>query len=102
MTNAICDKLFGANTTATRYIIDLGRTSTNPQYGDAVSFTVIEIIDNYVKEKSLTISDDGNDIKLIENINNSKYYTYGEEKNIAITGEKLENNSAPFFGDSAD
>ncbi len=102
LTNAICDKLFGEKTNAARYIIDLGRTSTNPQYGDAVSFTVIEIIDIYVKEKSLTISDDGDDIKLIENINNSKYYTYGEEKNVAITGEKLENNSAPFFGNSAD
>lgn len=102
LTNAICDKLFGEKTNAARYIIDLGRTSTNPQYGDAVSFTVIEIIDIYVKEKSLTISDDGDDIKLIENINNSKYYTYGEEKNVAIAGEKLENNSAQFFGNSAD
>ena len=98
LTNAICDKLFGEKTNAARYIIENARTDLNPQYGDAVSFTVIEIIDIYVKEKSLTISDDGDDIKLIENINNSKYYTYGEEKNVAITGEKLENNSEPFFG----
>ncbi len=98
LTNAICDKLFGEKTNAARYIIENARTDINPQYGDAVSFTVIEIIDIYVKEKSLTISDDGDDIKLIENINNSKYYTYGEEKNVAITGEKLENNSEPFFG----
>ena len=98
LTNAICDKLFGEKTNAARYIIENAQTDVNPQYGDAVSFTVIEIIDIYVKEKSLTISDDGDDIKLIENINNSKYYTYGEEKNVAITGEKLENNSEPFFG----
>ncbi len=98
LTNAICDKLFGEKTNAARYIIENAQTDVNPQYGDAVSFTVIEIIDIYVKEKSLTISDDGDDIKLIENINNSKYYTYGKEKNVAITGEKLENNSEPFFG----
>ena len=98
LTNAICDKLFGEKTNAARYIIENAQTDGNPQYGDAVSFTVIEIIDIYVKEKSLTISDDGDDIKLIENINNSKYYTYGKEKNVAITGEKLENNSEPFFG----
>lgn len=98
LTNAICDKLFGEKTNAARYIIENAQTDVDPQYGDAVSFTVIEIIDIYVKEKSLTISDDGDDIKLIENINNSKYYTYGKETNVAITGEKLENNSEPFFG----
>ncbi len=90
LADAIGDKLFGVNTDATRYIIENGRTSTNPQFGNAVSFTVIEITNTNIKEKSLTIADANTDNKLIENLNdNSKYYTYGEDKSIEITGENL-------------
>ena len=103
LTNAICDKLFGEKTNATRYIIDEGHNSVDPKLGSSDLFTVIEISDKAIKNNSIAISDESSDNKLIENLNDTtKYYTYGEEKNVAITGEKLENNSEPFFGNSAD
>ncbi len=101
LTNAICDKLFGAKQNATRFIIDEGHNSVDPKLGSSALFTVIEISDKAIKNNSIAISDESSDNKLIENLNDTiKYYTYGEEKNVAITGEKLENNSAPFFGNA--
>ena len=103
LTNAICDKLFGEKTNAARFIIDEGHNSVDPKLGSSALFTVIEISDKAIKNNSIAISDESSDNKLIENLNDTtKYYTYGEEKNVAITGEKLENNSEPFFGNSAD
>ena len=99
LTNAICDKLFGEKTNAARFIIDEGHNSVDPKLGSSALFTVIEISDKAIKNNSIAISDESSDNKLIENLNDTtKYYTYGEEKNVAITGEKLENNSEPFFG----
>ncbi len=96
LTNAICDN-------AARFIIDEGHNSVDPKLGSSALFTVIEISDKAIKNNSIAISDESSDNKLIENLNDTtKYYTYGEEKNVAITGEKLENNSEPFFGNSAD
>ena len=99
LTNALCDKLFGEKTNAARFIIDEGHNSVDPKLGSSALFTVIEISDKAIKNNSIAISDESSDNKLIENLNDTtKYYTYGEEKNVAITGEKLENNSEPFFG----
>lgn len=99
LTNAICDKLFGAKTNSTRYIIDHGGNSLDSQLGNALRYTVIEITDTNIKEQRIHISYEKTDSGLIANLADStKYYTYGEEKNVAITGEKLENNSEPFFG----
>ena len=103
LTNAICDKLFGAKQNAIRYIIDGGFVAADPQLGDMSTFTVIELFDKGIKENSIAISYAKTDSGLIEKLNdNANYRTYGEEKNVAITGEKLENNSEPFFGNSAD
>ncbi len=91
LTDAICDKVFGVNETATRYIIDNGHTDLDPQLGDIARFTVIEITDSGIKEKSIAISDADTDAKLINNLgDSSKYYTYGEEKSVEITGNKFE------------
>ncbi len=103
LTNAICDILFGAKQNAKRYIIDHGTHDLDPQFGTASRFTVIEVTDKGIKEQRIHISYASTDSGLIEKLNdNANYRTYGEEKNVAITGEKLENNSEPFFGNSAD
>ena len=103
LTNAICDKLFGAKQNAIRYIIDDDFIAADPQLGNMSTFTVIELFDKGIKENSIAISYAKTDSGLIEKLNdNANYRTYGEEKNVAITGEKLENNSEPFFGNSAD
>ena len=97
LTNAICDKLFGANANATRYIIDEGHDSIDPQLGDSKMFSVIEVTDTYLKQKSIKIASASTDEGMVNNLSNaSKYYTYGEEKSHAITGKKLENNTASF------
>ena len=100
LTNAICNKLFGEKQNATRYIIDNGLCSADPQLkGDVSTFTVIEITDTVIQEKSLKISYANSDDGLIANLNDTtKYATYGDAKNVTITGEKLENNDEQFFG----
>ena len=103
LTNAICDKLFGENQNATRYIIDNQFTAADPNLGDVSKFAVIEITDTYIKEKSIKIKYANSDSGLIEKLSDSaNYATYGEEKTAAITGTKLENNDLSFFGNSAD
>ncbi len=90
LADAIGDKLFGVNTDATRYIIDNGHNSLDPQLGSSALFTVIEVSDKGIQENSIAISDANSDDKLIENLNDtSKYYTYGEEKSVEITGNKF-------------
>ena len=100
LTNAICNKLFGEKQNATRYIFDNGSSSADPQLkGDVSTFTVIEITDTVIQEKSLKISYANSDEGLIANLNDTtKYATYGDAKNVAITGDKLENNDEQFFG----
>ena len=99
LTNAICNKLFGENQNATRYIIDNGFTATDQQFGDASRYTVIEVSDIAIKENSVNIAYANTDEKLIENLGNtSKHYISGTEKSIAITGDKLNDNNEPFFG----
>lgn len=99
LTNAICNKLFGEKQNATRYIIDNGFVAANPQLGDVSTFTVIEVFNNHIKENSIAITYANTDDGLISNLNDTtKYLTYGDAKNIAITGDKLENNNEPFFG----
>lgn len=55
LADAIGDKLFGVNEGATRYIIDKGFISADPQLGDASTFTVIELTDKGIQEKSIAI-----------------------------------------------
>lgn len=90
LTNAICDTLFGAKTGATRYIIDNGNDALDPTLGNSTAFTVIEITDMEIREKSIKIKYASTDEGYIENLKDeTNYYTYGDDKNIAITGEKL-------------
>lgn len=90
LTNAICDTLFGAKTGATRYIIDNGRNELDPQMSDVSRFTVIEITENVIQEKSIKIKYANNDADLISKLaTENNYAVYGDDKNIAITGEKL-------------
>ena len=97
LTNAICDKLFGEKTNATRYIINNGYTATDEQFGDASRYTVIEITDTNIREESVNIEYANTDEKLIANLADStKYYIPVYGKNIAIMGVRLENNTEPF------
>lgn len=89
LTNAICNKLFGAKTDATRYIIDNGVTTLDPTLGKAARYTVIEITDTEAQEMSISIKYADTSASIIENLNDTtKYRTY-EEKTVSITGEKL-------------
>lgn len=91
LADAIGDKLFGVNETATRYIIDNGRNELDPQLGDIVAFTVIELTNSGIKENSIKIVYASTDAGLINNLGDtSKYATYGEEKSYEITGNKFE------------
>ena len=96
LTNAICDKLFGAKENATRYIIDNGRNDLDSKLGDAKYFTVIEITDTEVIEEEISISFVNTDAGLIEKLANGNNYYTSNLKSHAITGKKLENNTAPF------
>lgn len=106
LTNAICDKLFGAKTNSTRYIIDHGGNSLDSQLGNALRYTVIEITDTNIKEQRIHISYASTDSGLITNLADStKYYlptNIESEKTCNITGTLLEDNAEPFFGNSAD
>lgn len=102
LTNAICDKLFGAKTNSTRYIIDHGGNSLDSQLGNALRYTVIEITDTNIKEQRIHISYASTDSGLITNLADStKYYlptNIESEKTCNITGTLLEDNAEPFFG----
>lgn len=97
LTNAICDKLFGENTTATRYIINNGNDSLDPKLGNSTSYTGIEVTDSYIKEQPIKIAYSNTVDGFVENLKNSaKYYISSEEKSIVITGDKLADNDLPF------
>ena len=67
--------------------------------GNVSRFTVIEITDTGIKENNIKIVYANSDDGLIANLNDTtKNKTYGDAKNVAITGDKLENNNEPFFG----
>ena len=101
LTNAICNKLFGEKQNATRYIIDNGHDSLDTKLGDAVEFCVIEITETKIIQQGIRIADANEDSLLIDNLNNqSKFYILNDEKSAVITGEKLENNNLPFFGNA--
>lgn len=103
LTNAICNKLYGDNATATRYIIDNGRTSVDTQFGKAISFIVIEIANTYIKETTIVMADADTETELLTNINNEKYYistSSDSVKSYTITGDKLNDNNEPFFGNA--
>ena len=96
LTNAICDKLFGAKEDAARYIIDNGRNDLDSKLGDARYFTVIEVRDNGIIEEEISISYVSTDNGLIEKLNNENNFYTSNEKSYSIIGIKLENNNEKF------
>ena len=97
LTNAICDLLFGTKESAARYIIDKGNDSLDPKLGNSKMFSVIEVTNSGVQEKSIKIAYASTDEGLINSLSDkSKYYTYGNDISHVITGTKLENNSNKF------
>ncbi len=90
LADAIGDKLFDAKDGATRYIIDHGTNSLDPQLGNASRFTVIEVTDKGIREQRIHIAYANTDEGLISNLGDtSKFYLSGEEKFIDITGENI-------------
>lgn len=87
LTKAICDKLFGENESATRYIVDV--TSTLDTMGEARQFKVIEITNVDVKENTINIKSSSNDEGYIANLENPSYYRTVNENYYTLSGNKI-------------
>lgn len=87
--NAICDKVFGENESATRFIKDNGYSGTDTQLGEVRQFTVVEITEDGVKEISINIKNSSNDTEYISKLSNSSNYRTYDEKSYDISGTKL-------------
>jgi len=96
--NAICDKFFGENDCAIRYIKDRG-WSHNSDLKELRRFTVVEISENIVKEISINIKDSSSDNEYIAKLSDSSNYRTYNEKSYTISGVKVENNNSPFAAD---
>lgn len=89
LTNAICDKVFGENATATRYIAN-ERSSVDATLGmETRVFKVIEITDSSVKETTINVKDSLNDAGLIANLNTETNYRTYSAKSYELSGTKL-------------
>lgn len=88
LTNAICDKVFGENTNAVRYIKDLGHGIDN-YLGEIERFTVIQIEDNQLKEISIRIKYSQNDNEYIRKLSDFANYSTYDEKAYTISGTKV-------------
>lgn len=86
--NAICDKLFGEDSSAERYIVDLGHKIDNSGLSDVRSFKVVQITKNGLQEKTVWIKDDGKDYKV--NFEKGDYIEINEGVMINFSGNKLE------------
>lgn len=93
--NAICDKVFGENEGAIRYIKDNGYSGTD-SLGEVRQFTVVQISANEVKEISVNIKYSSNDIEYISKLSSTSNYRTYSEKSYTISGEKVENNNSAF------
>ena len=86
--NAICDKLFGENQTATRYIVDNG-AHLDMTLNASREFKVVEVSEEGAKEISVRIKNSSNDAGFISNLNiETNYRTFGG-KAYTISGTKL-------------
>ena len=88
LTNAICDKVFGVNTSAMRYIKDNGNNPID-SLGEVRQFTVVEITEYGVKEISINIKSSSNDSEYISKLSNSSNYRTYSEKSYDISGTKI-------------
>ena len=99
LTNAICDKVFGENVGVTRYIVDNGYRGTDTQLGEVRQFTVVEILEDGVKEISINIKNSADDTEYISKLSDTSNYRTYDEKSYTISGTKVENNNFPFVAD---
>lgn len=93
--NAICDKFFGANVSAIRFIQDNGY-GHNSQLGEYRQFTVVQISTNEVKEISINIKNSSDDAEYISKLSDTSNYRTYDDKSYTISGTKVENNNSPF------
>lgn len=93
LTNAICNKVFGENNNATRYIVDNGVKVDNTLGMEVRQFKVAQITDNGIKETSIRIKNASSDAQFVTNLQNStNYYTF-EQKTYNLSGNKVQENS---------
>ncbi len=86
--NAICDKLFGENQTATRYLVDNGY-KVDITLGESREFKVVEVSEEGAREISVRIKNSSNDAGFISNLNiETNYRTFGG-KSYTVSGTKL-------------
>ena len=89
LTKAICDKVFGENESATRYIVDRGYTGTDNILGEVHNFDVIEITDKVIKETHITIKNASSEEGFIANLENESYYYIHDDKSYTLSGNKI-------------
>lgn len=89
LTKAICDKVFGENESATRYIVDNGYKVDNTLGMEAREFKVVEITDTGVQEIGIRIKNSLSDDVYTANLENSSYYRTFNEKSYTLSGNKL-------------
>lgn len=91
LTNAICDKFFGENEGATRFIVDKGTVG-----GAYRSFLILEIDDSTIKEAAVSLLTCSSDEEYINNISSLQSTS---QSSYIISGVKVENNDSPFAAD---
>ncbi len=90
LTKAICDKVFGENASATRYIVDNGQQVDNTLGMQAREFKVVEITDTGIQEISIRIKySSNNDEDYIANLENQSNYRTFSEKSYTLSGNKI-------------
>lgn len=89
LTNAICDKLFGEKTDATRFIINQGYSVDPVLKSEANVFTIIEITDYGIRQCSVVIKESLSNEGYISKLDNKSNYRIDQSKEYNISGEKL-------------
>ncbi len=88
LTKAICDKVFGENASATRFIVDNGYKLDNT-LNEAREFKVVEITNTGIQEISIRIKDASTDEGYIANLENQSNYRTFDEKSYTLSGNKI-------------
>lgn len=100
LTNAICETLFGTqgDNYITRYIVDGGDGVGDSKLGYYHNYTVIEISENGVNEKSINIKKNSvTDSEYISKLSNAENYNIVGDKSYTLLGEEVKNNNEPFL-----
>ncbi len=92
LTNAICETLFGTqgDNYITRYIVDGGDGVGDSKLGYYHNYTVIEISENGVNEKSINIKKNSvTDSEYISKLSNAENYNIVGDKSYTLLGEEV-------------